>query len=176
MPSDSHHAPQTAWARPCNRPPSPYWRCPSWQDAAKAGRKADSQPELPCNGTKRILCNTTLRYGSVKTSFSIRYRPCNVRVGEFERGNTRLEGNVLKPAMPFFFGEKALAIGDDQSQVASAGLVHARIINFVQNAVAGGEPYPALLIQGGAHAALRARSPTWRNPRPSRSISFGVTH
>jgi hypothetical protein len=37
--------------------------------------------------------------------------------------------------MTFFFGEKGVTVGDDQSKVAGAGLVDTRKIDFVENAV-----------------------------------------
>ena len=98
-----------------------------------------------------------------------------LRINQLVRGNPGRDWNVLKLAMTFLFGEVACAVGDDQSHVTRASLVHSRVINFVQDAVAGGEPNPAVLIQGRAHATLRAGSPARRNPRPTRSVSF-LTH
>jgi hypothetical protein len=46
--------------------------------------------------------------------------------------------------MPFFLGKKTIAIGNDQPKVAGAGLVYARIVDFIENSVAGGEPYLAV--------------------------------
>src|SRR5580700_2427991 len=98
-----------------------------------------------------------------------------LRINQLVGGNPGRDRDVLELAMAFFFGEVACAVGDDQSHVTGASLVHTRVINFVQDAMAGGEPNPAVLIQGRAHATLRARSPARRNPRPTRSVSF-VTH
>src|ERR1700719_1584435 len=101
--------------------------------------------------------------------------PLHVRIGELKGGNAGRHRHVLKLAVTLFLGEKAFAIGHDQSHIASARLIYARVINFVQDAVASGEPHPAVLIQGCAYATLRARSPTRRNSRPARSISFWIT-
>ena len=38
--------------------------------------------------------------------------------------------NILEPAVTFFFGEKTLAIGNDEAHVASAGLINPRVINL----------------------------------------------
>ena len=54
------------------------------------------------------------------------------------------EHTDVKCAMALFFGEKNSAVGDDQPQVACAGLIHARIINFIQNAMTQREPYLAV--------------------------------
>src|SRR5579862_1105329 len=97
------------------------------------------------------------------------------RINQLESRDPGRDRDVLKLAMTFLFGEVACAVGDDQSHVTRASLVHTRVINFVQDAVAGGEPNPAVLIQGRACATLRTRSPARWNPWPTRSISF-VTH
>jgi len=34
------------------------------------------------------------------------------------------------------FGKKVLAVGDQEAQIASAGLIDAREVNFVKNAMA----------------------------------------
>lgn len=59
----------------------------------------------------------------------------------------------------FFLGEKLRAVGDDQPHVADAGLINARVINLVKNAVAQREPDMALVAECRAHAGLGAGMP-----------------
>ncbi len=59
---------------------------------------------------------------------------------------TRLHGDILKAAMPLLFREKTGAIGDDESLIARARLIDAREVDFVQDAVAQGEPDPAVQV------------------------------
>ena len=73
-----------------------------------------------------------------------------------------------------FFGEIAGAVGDDQSQIAGAGLVHAWKVDFVQDAMAQSEPYPAVQVERGTYAAFGAGSPARRNARPARGKAFDV--
>src|SRR5579871_2334488 len=70
--------------------------------------------------------------------------------------------------MPLFFGKVRSPVGDDQSQIARAGRIHAGKINFVDYAVAEREPDAAGGTECRAHARLRARSPARRNARPAR--------
>src|ERR1700685_4527710 len=57
------------------------------------------------------------------------------RIDEFKRGDAGLEGFVFEVAMALFFGEVIAAVGYHETHVPSAGLVDARIINFVQDPV-----------------------------------------
>ena len=93
-------------------------------------------------------------------------------IRQFVNRNTGLDGVVFKFTVTFFFGEVAGTVGDNQSLVAGAGLVHSRVVHFVQDAVAEREPYPAVQVEGGAYAGFGARSPARRNPRPARRIAF----
>src|SRR6266849_6567338 len=85
---------------------------------------------------------------------------------------------VFKFAAAFFFREITGAVGDDQSQIAGAGLVHPWIVDFVQDAVAEGEPYAAVQVERRPNAPFGARSPARRNSRPARGKAFGsvITH
>ena len=58
-----------------------------------------------------------------------------------------------------FLVAKRFAVGDEKLKVARVGLIHVRIINLVDDAVAEREPEPATGVIGRAHAFLRARSP-----------------
>jgi hypothetical protein len=53
-----------------------------------------------------------------------------------------------------FFGEEIAAVGDDESQVAGAGLVDAGKVDFVEDAVTQGEPDFAVLVEGRTDADL----------------------
>jgi len=50
--------------------------------------------------------------------------------------------------MALLFGEKPAAIGDDQTEVASAGLIDAGKIDLIENAVAEREPVQRGSIPG----------------------------
>ena len=59
----------------------------------------------------------------------------------------------------FFLVAKGLAIGDEELEVARVRLVHMRVVNLIDDAVAEREPEPATGMIGRAHAFLGARSP-----------------
>src|SRR5207245_11754787 len=63
--------------------------------------------------------------------------------------------------------EEILAVGNDETEVARVGLIEARKINFVDDAVRKSEPDAALRVDRGADAALGARRPARRNARMS---------
>ncbi len=93
-------------------------------------------------------------------------------VSEFVDWNAIFNRVVLKLAVALLFGEITGAVGDDQALVAGAGLVHSRVVDFVQDAVAEREPYPAVQVERGPDAALGARSPTRRDSRPAGGKAF----
>src|SRR5580765_5985831 len=99
-------------------------------------------------------------------------------IGQFVDGNAILNRMVLKLAVAFFLGEITGAVGDNQPLIAGAGLVHPRVVDFVQNAVAECEPYAAVQVECRPYAAFGARSPTRRNSRPARGEAFAyvLTH
>src|SRR3954471_17699149 len=66
-----------------------------------------------------------------------------------------------------FFREVRRTIRDDEAEVSDAGVIHARVVHLVENAVAQGEPHPALAADRGTEAALRASGPTSWNARPA---------
>ena len=73
--------------------------------------------------------------------------------------------------MAFLFGEKRTTVGDNESEVASAGLVQPGKIDLIENAVTQCEPKPALEAQRSAYAGLGARSPAWFDSGPARRIT-----
>src|ERR1700722_4062794 len=84
---------------------------------------------------------------------------------------------TLEGAVALFLGEEITAVGDNESQVAGAGLVDARKINFVENAVAQGEPDLAVVMERSSDAGLGAGGPGRRNPRPAGGVTYGrITH
>ena len=56
-------------------------------------------------------------------------------VGELIVRDARLVSNVLVGAMALFFGEVAVTVSNDESEIAGAGLIDARKIDLVENAV-----------------------------------------
>ncbi len=99
-----------------------------------------------------------------------------VGVGQLIRGRARFKRLVLECAVPFLLGKESLAIGDDEAQIARAGLVHTRKIHFIQNAVTQREPDPAVLVQCRAYAGLGARGPARRNPGPAGGVVYRIAH
>src|SRR6266496_3682735 len=73
-----------------------------------------------------------------------------IRIGQLKRRDTRRKWPVLEPAVPLFFGEESQPVGHDKAHIASAGLIHPRKIDLVQNAVAQREPHFAMLIERSA--------------------------
>src|SRR4029077_7829480 len=88
-------------------------------------------------------------------------------INQFKRGNARLEGPVLKRAVPLLLGKKASTVGDEEAEISSASLVDSRVVDFTQKSMTQGEPNRAVLVQGRARASLRARGPARWNPRPA---------
>src|SRR6185503_10035628 len=70
-------------------------------------------------------------------------------------------------AIPLFFRKVRRAIGDDEAEVASAGVIDAGVIHLIENAVAQSEPHAAFAADGRAEAGFRAAGPTSRNTRPA---------
>ena len=90
-----------------------------------------------------------------------------VGVDEPERRHAVLQRGDLEVAVALLLGEEAIAVGDDQAEVARARLIDARIVDLVQDAVAEREPDAADRRQRGADAALRAGGPARRYAWPA---------
>jgi hypothetical protein len=89
---------------------------------------------------------------------------------DLEGGDAVFHRGGLGRAVALFLGEEAGAVGDDQAEVADAGLVHAGVVDLVQDAVADGEPHAADRRQGAAHTGFRRRGPACLDARPSRCV------
>ena len=61
-----------------------------------------------------------------------------------------------------------MPIGDDETEIAGARVIDARVIDLVENPVAQREPDTAVATDRGTDAAFRARRPARRNARPAR--------
>ena len=103
-----------------------------------------------------------------ETAAEMRAREQKSRHAVFERLH-------LRGAVPLFFGEEAVVVGDDESEVADAGLVDPRIVDFVEDAVADGEPDATGVGERRADSALGARGPSrpnsWRSGRLNHRFS-----
>ena len=90
--------------------------------------------------------------------------------GVGERETRHALGELAQHAggIALFLGEIVAPIGDDEAEIAGAGVVDAGIIDLVEDAVAEGEPDPALGRERGADAALGARGPARGNARRAR--------
>ena len=93
------------------------------------------------------------------------------RIGELEDRDARFEGDILKGAVALFFREVAAPIRDDQSQIASAGLIDAREVDLVQDSVTERIPDTAMRVESCANARLGAGSPARRDSRPARRVA-----
>src|SRR6185369_1827410 len=72
--------------------------------------------------------------------------PLQARVGQFVYRNAVLVRAIFKLAIAFLFGEESLSIRDEKPLVSRARLVHSRVIDFVQNAMAQCEPDSAVQV------------------------------
>ena len=73
--------------------------------------------------------------------------------------------------MAFLFGEELATVGDNESEIAGAGLVHAGKIDLIENAMTQREPKPALEAQRSAYAGFGARSPAGFDSGPTRRVT-----
>src|SRR5579859_2710069 len=78
--------------------------------------------------------------------------------------------------MTFLFGEKTVTIGDNQSEVAGAGLVHPGKVDFIENAMTQREPDAAVEVEGRADAGLGARSPARLDAGPAGGVTDIIAH
>ena len=91
-------------------------------------------------------------------------------------GDTLGEGHDLRPCVALLLGEELAPVGDDESEVARARLIHAREVDLVEDPVAQREPDAAHRRQGGGHGTLRTRSPARRNTGPARGVLDVIRH
>src|SRR5579862_7432887 len=98
-------------------------------------------------------------------------------IGQFKRGDSGFDRMVFKSAVTLLFGEKIAAVGNNESHVASASLIDAGKVDFIEDAVAYCEPHFAVLVKSCTDATLGARRPSRRNAGPTRSITWsGISH
>ena len=79
---------------------------------------------------------------------------------------------VMRVAL--LLGEEPIRPGDDETEIAQAGLVEPRVVDLVQDAVAEREPDPAERRERGADAELVGGSPGGRNAGVAGSLTHGV--
>src|ERR1700677_143842 len=77
-------------------------------------------------------------------------------IGQFKDRHSWFNRNILEGTMAFLLGEEATAVGNNQAEVAGAGLIYTRKIDFIENAMTKREPKPALKVERGTHARLGA--------------------
>ena len=90
------------------------------------------------------------------------------------RRNAGLHLGDLGACVPLFLREVRLPIRHDEAEIASAGVVDARVVDLIQNPVAQREPDTALSTDGRAHATLCARRPPSGKTRPARGERLRV--
>ena len=89
-----------------------------------------------------------------------------MRAGQAESGNPVFDTFDDRLAVALNLGEESVPVGDDQPEVADAGLVNTWIVDFIDDAVTDGKPDPVTLAEPGADPILGARGPPSRNSRP----------
>ena len=82
----------------------------------------------------------------------------------------------LMSGMALLLRDETAAIGDDEAQVAGAGLVHAWIVDLVEDAVAHGEPDAALAGGCRAHTRLGAGRPARVDAGPAGRVGERSSH
>lgn len=75
----------------------------------------------------------------------------------------------LMHSLAFLFGEEFAAIGDDEAQIACAGLIYAWVVDLIEYAMAQGEPDATERRQRRADAVLGTGGPLRRDAGPARS-------
>ncbi len=73
-----------------------------------------------------------------------------------ERWNAVLQRFDNDGAIAFLLGKEAASISNDQTEIAGASLVDLRVVDFVEDPMAEGEPDAAVRRQRGANSALGA--------------------
>ena len=91
-------------------------------------------------------------------------------VPQVKCGNTVRHQRHARECMPLFLGAVRRAVGHDQSEIARARRVDARVVDFVEDAVAEREPDATRRAERGADAALGARGPARRDAGPARGV------
>lgn len=92
--------------------------------------------------------------------------PAAMRACQLESWNSVLDTLDDRLAIAFDLGEESVPVGDDDPEVTDASLVNAWVVDFIDDAVADGEPHLAALAERGADPVLCARCPPSRNSGP----------
>src|SRR5258708_21041491 len=95
----------------------------------------------------------------------------HARIGELVGRRSRFDRKVAEGTMTFIFREEVSAVGDNQAEVAGAGLVNTGKISLIEDAMTESEPNPAVEIQRSAYASLGARGPAGFDSGPARRVS-----
>lgn len=93
--------------------------------------------------------------------------PTAMRAGQPESGNAVFDTLDDRFAIALDLGEQSIPVSDDEPEIADASLINARIVDFIDDAVADGEPHPAAFAERGADSVLGARCPPSRNSWPT---------
>jgi hypothetical protein len=166
----ANRAGRKASACPCNRPPSRYCHIQNCPGATPAAHRGGSR-EISLSGTKPNFLQHHVSPGIGQHFFFDPVPALHASIGQFEDRHSGFDRKVLEGTMALFFGEEPAAVGDNQAEVAGAGLIHAGKINLVENAVTQREPNAAVEVQRGADSGLGARSPARFDSGPARRIT-----
>ena len=89
-----------------------------------------------------------------------------MRARQPESGNPVFDTFDDRLAVALDLGEESIPVGDDEPEVANAGLVNTWIVDLIDDAVTDGEPDSATLAERGPDPVLGARGSPSRNSRP----------
>jgi len=140
-------------------------RASSSSPAPRSPRGASRFGELYRLTSSALCCgNARRRALPVRSS---RFRIITARVAEAVGRHARGQLRGVRLRIPLFFREERLPVGHDETHVARAGLIEARIVDLVQDPVTGGEPDTAGGTECRADGALPAGRPARRDAGPA---------
>jgi hypothetical protein len=151
--------PRTASEFPCSHHPTRYCRRLGLRGAVPGGRAGGNQQACPRAARNESAEAARRARGRSVLPFrcdTVHHRPCC-------ESNTQeclappVTCSIRHPASP---GEVRLSVGDDESEIARAGLIDPWIVDFVDDSVAQREPDPAVAADSGADTSLGAGCPT----------------
>jgi hypothetical protein len=156
VPGLRHRARRKTRGGPCSLRSNRCCRRRNFPDAARAGHKGGSRRALLAGARSGSSAGRRCDKDRSEPLWEA-VTPAAIGVGQFIGGGSRLERDIFKRAVPFFFGEEVDAVGDDEFHVAGTCLIDAEKIDFVENPVT--ERAPDLSYAGSGRCPRR----TWRS-------------
>jgi hypothetical protein len=106
----------------------------------------------------RVEAHALQQHGALRVADDLLLHPVAARralVGHPEGRHARLPGDPVA-GVPLLLREEVAGTGNNEAEVAGAGLIDTGVVHLVHDAVAQGEPHPAGGAEGGAHPFLGA--------------------